>query len=258
MTQGPISLSVRIAEVSRDYWEKRPLSAASAKAHYALALELRDHVSADVARLDEIERVSGTDVVGWLMAVPFDLARHGMVDEAASLCARLAEVIEADNFLADRAVILAEAGRREEAIAQVQDNLIRWPTDPWIFIKAGDAHNRLGDKALAATLYRCGLEYAGEDQHTRLGALERLLPLLDELGRSAEADALEAAEDRREKAARIVGQAKAAGAEAVPFVRPTPKIGRNDSCPCGSGKKYKKCCLGKPVESAIDDEEHRE
>ena len=22
----------------------------------------------------------------------------------------------------------------------------------------------------------------------------------------------------------------------------TPKVGRNDSCPCGSGKKYKKCC----------------
>lgn len=26
------------------------------------------------------------------------------------------------------------------------------------------------------------------------------------------------------------------------FVRSTPKIGRNDPCPCGSGKKYKKCC----------------
>ncbi len=23
----------------------------------------------------------------------------------------------------------------------------------------------------------------------------------------------------------------------------TPKVGRNDPCPCGSGKKYKKCCL---------------
>ncbi len=23
------------------------------------------------------------------------------------------------------------------------------------------------------------------------------------------------------------------------------KVGRNDKCPCGSGKKYKKCCLGK-------------
>jgi hypothetical protein len=24
--------------------------------------------------------------------------------------------------------------------------------------------------------------------------------------------------------------------------RATPKVGRNDPCPCGSGKKYKKCC----------------
>ena len=23
------------------------------------------------------------------------------------------------------------------------------------------------------------------------------------------------------------------------------KVGRNESCPCGSGKKYKHCCLGK-------------
>ncbi|MCP4716181.1 MAG: YchJ family protein [Deltaproteobacteria bacterium] len=26
------------------------------------------------------------------------------------------------------------------------------------------------------------------------------------------------------------------------YVRPEPKIGRNEPCPCGSGKKYKKCC----------------
>ncbi|MEQ1674882.1 MAG: SEC-C metal-binding domain-containing protein [Candidatus Nitrotoga sp.] len=30
-----------------------------------------------------------------------------------------------------------------------------------------------------------------------------------------------------------------------PYIRPEPKIGRNDPCPCGSGKKYKKCCLAK-------------
>lgn len=28
----------------------------------------------------------------------------------------------------------------------------------------------------------------------------------------------------------------------MPFVRSGPKIGRNDPCPCGSGRKYKKCC----------------
>ena len=27
-----------------------------------------------------------------------------------------------------------------------------------------------------------------------------------------------------------------------PYIRSNPKIGRNDPCPCGSGKKYKKCC----------------
>jgi len=26
------------------------------------------------------------------------------------------------------------------------------------------------------------------------------------------------------------------------FKRKEKKIGRNDPCPCGSGKKYKKCC----------------
>ncbi len=28
----------------------------------------------------------------------------------------------------------------------------------------------------------------------------------------------------------------------LPTVRDTPKVGRNDPCPCGSGKKFKKCC----------------
>ncbi len=27
-----------------------------------------------------------------------------------------------------------------------------------------------------------------------------------------------------------------------PYLREEPKVGRNDPCPCGSGKKYKKCC----------------
>lgn len=27
-----------------------------------------------------------------------------------------------------------------------------------------------------------------------------------------------------------------------PWTREMPKVGRNEQCPCGSGKKYKKCC----------------
>ncbi|WP_256476707.1 SEC-C metal-binding domain-containing protein [Bradyrhizobium sp. 186] len=28
-----------------------------------------------------------------------------------------------------------------------------------------------------------------------------------------------------------------------PESNPFRKVGRNDPCPCGSGKKFKKCCL---------------
>jgi preprotein translocase subunit SecA len=35
--------------------------------------------------------------------------------------------------------------------------------------------------------------------------------------------------------------ATAAAANPTPFVRNLPKVGRNESCPCGSGKKYKHC-----------------
>jgi uncharacterized protein len=37
-------------------------------------------------------------------------------------------------------------------------------------------------------------------------------------------------------------QASGAAGTARPVQRDTPKVGRNDPCPCGSGKKYKKCC----------------
>ena len=32
----------------------------------------------------------------------------------------------------------------------------------------------------------------------------------------------------------------------------TEKVGRNDPCPCGSGKKYKQCCMAKQSMSLKD------
>jgi len=39
----------------------------------------------------------------------------------------------------------------------------------------------------------------------------------------------------------VVSEAAAAAEKAKP-VRTGPKVGRNDPCPCGSGKKFKHCC----------------
>ncbi|HEY9170650.1 MAG TPA: preprotein translocase subunit SecA [Verrucomicrobiae bacterium] len=43
------------------------------------------------------------------------------------------------------------------------------------------------------------------------------------------------------KASDVVSEAAAAVEKAKP-IRTGPKVGRNDPCPCGSGKKYKQCC----------------
>ncbi len=35
--------------------------------------------------------------------------------------------------------------------------------------------------------------------------------------------------------------------ESQPVRKEAKKVGRNDPCPCGSGKKFKKCCANKKV-----------
>jgi preprotein translocase subunit SecA len=60
---------------------------------------------------------------------------------------------------------------------------------------------------------------------------------------STSADELEEAFMRRKR--RELEQARMAGGGEAPqvqqVVRGQEKVGRNDPCPCGSGKKYKKC-----------------
>jgi preprotein translocase subunit SecA len=44
-------------------------------------------------------------------------------------------------------------------------------------------------------------------------------------------------------AAQAAAETQGEGAAKVKqIVREAVKVGRNDPCPCGSGKKYKKCC----------------
>jgi uncharacterized protein YchJ len=40
----------------------------------------------------------------------------------------------------------------------------------------------------------------------------------------------------------LAGAFESAAGVQKPFVRPGSTLSRNDACPCGSGKKYKKCC----------------
>jgi preprotein translocase subunit SecA len=57
------------------------------------------------------------------------------------------------------------------------------------------------------------------------------------------------------KKKRELQQARMAGAgessQVQQVVRASEKVGRNDPCPCGSGKKYKKCCGANAYETVL-------
>ena len=62
-------------------------------------------------------------------------------------------------------------------------------------------------------------------------------------------------EVKREKVAKETGTGGAAGSESVkktPIRNKAHKVGPNDPCPCGSGKKYKKCCMQKDKEKEME------
>lgn len=62
-----------------------------------------------------------------------------------------------------------------------------------------------------------------------------------ELAREEDVAEMEAEQRRQQKSIRNVN-ASGADQTKAPSTRDEDKIGRNDPCPCGSGKKYKKCC----------------
>jgi preprotein translocase subunit SecA len=67
----------------------------------------------------------------------------------------------------------------------------------------------------------------------------------DAIERQREAEKARAKVDFQHQSTSALTQTESApqeqGSAAAPFVRDMPKVGRNDPCPCGSGKKYKTC-----------------
>ena len=62
-------------------------------------------------------------------------------------------------------------------------------------------------------------------------------------------------EVKREKVAKETGAAGASDGSAVkkaPIRNASKKVGPNDPCPCGSGKKYKKCCMQKDKDAGME------
>jgi preprotein translocase subunit SecA len=76
--------------------------------------------------------------------------------------------------------------------------------------------------------YLSHIELASEDDMRRMEQQRRDEQKNREF-KHAQASGLDQAEDQPEGARQ-------------PVLRQGPKVGRNDPCPCGSGKKFKQCC----------------
>lgn len=223
-----------------DHSSAMDLDPEALEAAHAIALRLARELDGDADLFFALEEEAQSDLLSLLADLPMALAHAERTNEGAELATTLA-FLDPPHFLGDRAIILAEAGRHDEALAQVTHNLASQNDDLWAQVKAAEVYSLLDDPVRAEALLRSALEEADDDA-VRDGALDRLLDLLTSQGRDEESTALLAAERARLDTLFKIRQSDTVRPGAT-VQRTTAKVGRNDPCPCGSGKKHKKCCI---------------
>jgi len=206
---------------------------------YNIAMELSDLITSEDMMYD-LSMMTIYDVYAWLFELPSTLVRFGMVDEALKMGETWAKICDANIFLGDRCVILAQAGLKGQTYKQIEQLLTDFPEDAWVQIKIGDAYYALEEWDKAEKTYNDVLTMP-DNQDGGGAATDRLITLYRRTGRIEEADNLEReyfqqTEDMEEDVESFRSE------EITQTQQTQKKIGRNDPCLCGSGKKYKKCC----------------
>jgi tetratricopeptide (TPR) repeat protein len=136
-----------------------------------------------------------------------------------------------DSLLDYKAESLFALGKTGEAEQLYRDIISRNPGNPWCLLHIGDCYVTYGTKdfSKAKDYYLRALSIAEKhrkdpDGKVAMSAVyQRLIDLAHDTGNRAES----------ERYVRLLESLE---------TKETKKVGRNDPCPCGSGKKYKKCC----------------
>ncbi len=219
----------------------------------ALAKYLEGFAPADrAAKFGEIDERGYYEYVSWLQSL---IERRGPAypDAITQIADVISDCRERGRFQADLALALAIAGRRAEAISRARANVERFPDNIWVRILAGDVFEELEDDAEAIRLWLEALPMA-EERFDWEGAIQRLEDACNRTARTEElAKALESypepeadeEDDESERSDEEFSATSIFDADLDPPSQLTKArtVGRNDPCPCGSGKKYKKCCM---------------
>jgi tetratricopeptide (TPR) repeat protein len=175
--------------------EVLPLLADAAMA----ALTLLQVMGGDARRFLRLDqRLSERSLGQRLLDLPLDLSAVGQHERALEVAEALA-FVDPELVRGDSAIILARAGRRDDALALLDESLSRARDKSFVEAKAGDVHRVLGDSAAAEAYYRRSLSEAA-NEFDRSQAVLRLVTCLIESDRAAEASQLLASERARPKA----------------------------------------------------------
>jgi tetratricopeptide (TPR) repeat protein len=180
---------------------------------------------------EKLRRTGFYDVDSFLDDFLTMLFNEKEYEYALEVATILAEAFDDGSFLNYKAECLFALGRKDEGEQCCQSWMACSPMDVWPFIYAGDGFfwYREKDYNKAKGYYLKALDVARANSATPDGKIDmeavydRLADLSHAMGNHSE----------EMHYRRLVNALRA---------QPQKKIGRNDPCPCGSGKKYKKCC----------------
>lgn len=239
----PRELRDRLEEIG-ELWELAGRrSARELRAEAATAIELAELLVERARPLNALMDSCDWLVEEWLLNLPADLAEAGLVDDAVRVADALAEVDDHTRLhcVSEAALILTRSGRPDEARARAEALVHALPDSLAARLRAADVFASAKDASRAEPLYAqaFAIALAGTDPEDVDEAASLLANFLEgQPGRRADAHAVrrDAQEWARQRGWIMV--------EARPRfpVPAAPKVGRNERCPCGSGRKYKRCC----------------
>jgi len=182
----------------------------------------------EAAEADEFVRADALEVLAYLAAT-------GRIprEETEAYLLRLYDTLQPqqESFVWSGWVLAIGLLGLEALSGVVRHAFERGLIDPMVM--GSDDFRRDLERTLADPARMAGFEY------DLIGPLEDAIGELS--GWSAFSDAAKEDQDRWATSPEDAGLAFAD--TPLPFVDPFKGVGRNDPCPCGSGKKFKKCCL---------------
>jgi hypothetical protein len=226
-----------------------------AAAQEILALLTEENPGVALEAAYAMSRVSDAAAVDAIMALASDGTEFAMTQatalegwhdpRAAAALAKLAQTEEEDPDMRVELLLAACSSFDEANVKMALDAARQIDADETSIFLAGELLPYLDVLGIAAAERGRWSKIRKDEEEAFMRDEERLwLVAGDEDVEDDEGED----EDSAEEADRDDEEAEAEPARKGPLVL-GPKVGRNDACPCGSGKKYKKCCLAQESET---------